>query len=545
MADLLDTHLGNYRLVRLLGKGGFASVYLGEHRYLNTLAAIKVMETVLADEQVAQFQQEARTIAHLVHPHIVRVLEFGVEEGLPFLVMDYAPSGTLRTRHPRGSRLALAQMLPYVQQIAAALDYAHQHRLIHRDIKPENVLLGQADHLWLSDFGLAVVAHSNASLRMAEVAGTIIYMAPEQFEGKPHPASDQYALAVMVYEWLNGAPPFAGTAMEVAMQHMTSAPPPLAGMPPGVQEALLTALAKAPGQRFPTAQAFAAALQQASTPAIAMTAPSASPAALALDDPQPEPAAALALDDPQPGTGSPCPARACSALSVLNQASQASRLHAARQPISANRSRAAPQAAPDTPLAAARSAPGDTAGQRHRVAAPRGVPGNKRQFRWRSHTAHHCWQHVSRVHRPARADQHPWHHQHRWHTWHACFNSGDTRECLAHSRDIREPLAHPSREPLAHPNQRPAHRNLHAAPSRTGRLTDLALVLLNAYRLSGKSALQKRHAHQSGRRSRKLAGDYRESSLSIGGARQRQPGRRTKQPDHHYRHLPQRQPEHC
>ncbi len=299
MADLLDTHLGNYRLVRLLGKGGFASVYLGEHRYLNTLAAIKVMEAYLAGEQVAQFQQEARTIAHLVHPHIVRVLEFGVDAGTPFLVMDYAPAGTLRTRHPRGSRIALAQILAYVQQIASALDYAHQQRLIHRDIKPENILLGRADHLWLSDFGLAIVAHSSTSLHMAQTAGTVIYMAPEQFEGKPRPASDQYALAVMVYEWLTGTPPFSGTTMEVAMQHMASAPPPLAGVPPGVQAVLLTALAKDPGQRFPTAQAFADALQQAGTPATVMTAPSASPAEAAQADPQPEPAAVV-LPAPAP-----------------------------------------------------------------------------------------------------------------------------------------------------------------------------------------------------------------------------------------------------
>jgi serine/threonine protein kinase len=293
MDNLLERHLGNYRLTRLLGKGGFASVYLGTHHYLGTQAAIKVMETRLVDEQIVQFQNEARTIAHLVHPHIVRVLEFGVEEGTPFLVMDYATAGTLRTLHPRGTQVPLARILRYVQQIALALDYAHQKRLIHRDIKPENLLLGREDRLWLSDFGLAVIAHSSSSLHTEQAAGTVPYMAPEQFQGKPRPASDQYALAIMVYEWLSGLPPFSGTTLEIAMQHMAAAPPPLAGAPPGVQEALLTALAKDPGQRFPNVQAFAAALHRASAPAATFTPaqPSAPPAA-AQEDPRPEPFAA-------------------------------------------------------------------------------------------------------------------------------------------------------------------------------------------------------------------------------------------------------------
>ncbi|HEY7126864.1 MAG TPA: protein kinase [Ktedonobacterales bacterium] len=271
MAHLLDTELGNYRLFRLLGRGGFASVYLGRHRYLNTLAAIKVMETHLDDQQIVQFQSEARTIAHLVHPHIVRVLEFGVEVGTPFLVMDYSPAGTLRARHPRGTQLPLGQVLPYVHQIAAALDYAHQNRLIHRDVKPENLLLGRADHLWLSDFGLATVAHSSSSLHTMEPAGTVVYMAPEQIQGKPRPASDQYSLAITVYEWLNGTPPFSGTTLEMVTQHMAAPPPPLAGIAPEVQDVLLTALAKDPGQRFPDVQSFADALQRASTSAAVFT----------------------------------------------------------------------------------------------------------------------------------------------------------------------------------------------------------------------------------------------------------------------------------
>jgi serine/threonine protein kinase len=138
MTDRAGQRLGNYRLLRLLGQGGFAEVYLGEHTYLGTHAAIKILHTRVAQNDIAQFQREARMLANLIHPHIVRVLEFGVEGRIPSLVMDYAPNGTLRKLHPKGTSLALATIVTYVKQIADALQYAHDEKLIHRDIKPEN-----------------------------------------------------------------------------------------------------------------------------------------------------------------------------------------------------------------------------------------------------------------------------------------------------------------------------------------------------------------------------------------------------------------------
>src|SRR5690348_13817778 len=117
--------LGNYRLCRLLGNGGFAEVYLGEHIYLKTSAAIKVLDMQLANEALDSFLNEARTIARLEHPNIVRVLEFGMEDQTPFLVMSYAPNGTLRQRYPRNTVLSPTSIVPYVKQIAAALQYAH------------------------------------------------------------------------------------------------------------------------------------------------------------------------------------------------------------------------------------------------------------------------------------------------------------------------------------------------------------------------------------------------------------------------------------
>lgn len=267
MVGRVGQQLGNYRLTRLLGKGGFAEVYLGEHVYLETQAAIKVLHTQLADEHIEPFRLEAKRVAHLEHPHIVRVLEFGVEGTTPFLVMSYASGGSLRHRHPKGTQLPLTTILVYVRQVAAAVQYAHNQQLIHRDIKPENMLLGYSNEVLLSDFGLVLIAQSSGSQTTKEMAGTIPYMAPEQIQGKPRKASDQYALGIVVYEWLSGNYPFQGSALEIATQHLFVAPPALRTKNPiisqAVEEVVLKALAKDPQQRFADVRAFATAIEQA------------------------------------------------------------------------------------------------------------------------------------------------------------------------------------------------------------------------------------------------------------------------------------------
>ncbi len=271
MADRIGQQLGNYRLTRLLGEGGFAQVYLGEHIHLGTETAIKVLTARLTTEEIEQFRNEARTIARLRHPHIVRVLDFGVDYGVPFLVMDYAPNGTLRQRYPKGTRLTLTTILPHIKQVAAALQYAHDQKLVHRDVKPENMLLEPNNTILLSDFGIAVVAHSSHSMNTQDIIGTVAYMAPEQLQGKPRLASDQYALAVVVYEWLSGSWPFSGAYVEIAMQHALTPPPPLRekvpAVSPEVEQVVMKALAKDPHQRFTSVQDFATALEQVGQPA--------------------------------------------------------------------------------------------------------------------------------------------------------------------------------------------------------------------------------------------------------------------------------------
>lgn len=272
-----DQQFGNYRVVRLLGKGGFAKVYLGEHLYVEEhLTAIKVLRPELPNRYKADFLKEAQRSLKLRHPHIVRFIDFGVRENTPFLIMEYLENGTMRTRHPKDSRVPIETVVSYVKQIANALQYLHEQNLIHRDVKPENILLGASEELLLSDFGIMAVAHATGSLYEQDFAGTVSYMAPEQIQKRPRPASDQYALGVTVYEWLCGTHPFeklAGPAFEdlnLKMQyhHLQTAPPALrdqlSTIPFAVESVVLKALAKDAKDRWPSVQTFATALEQAS-----------------------------------------------------------------------------------------------------------------------------------------------------------------------------------------------------------------------------------------------------------------------------------------
>ncbi|MEO8971693.1 MAG: protein kinase [Ktedonobacteraceae bacterium] len=271
MADRVGEQFGKYRLGRLLGHGGFADVYLGEHIYLNSQAAIKILHARVEGDDTTGFLAEARTVASLQHPHIVRVLDFDVTtQGDPFFVMEYAPNGSLRRRFVRGTRLPLDMIVSYTKQVASALQYAHNQKLIHCDIKPENMLLSNNNEILLSDFGIAVIAHTSRSHNMQEISGTAAYMAPEQLQGKASPASDQYALGIVVYEWLTGSYPFHGTLTEIVTQHMLVPPRPLREilptLPTEVEQVVSMALAKDPAHRFARIEAFANALEQASRP---------------------------------------------------------------------------------------------------------------------------------------------------------------------------------------------------------------------------------------------------------------------------------------
>jgi predicted ATPase/class 3 adenylate cyclase/DNA-binding CsgD family transcriptional regulator/Tfp pilus assembly protein PilF len=268
MSDRIGQSLGHYQLIKMLGQGRWAAVYLGEHLHLHIQAAIKVLHEPLASGDEEGFLGEARTLARLRHRHIVRVLDFGVQARTSFLVLEYAPGGSLRTHHPKGTHLPLDTVVAYVKQMAEALQYAHEQHVIHCDLKPENLLLGPDQEIWLSDFGLALLIQSARAQPFHHSAGTLAYMAPEQLEGHPTAASDQYALGVLVYEWLIGSRPFSGSLHEVMAQQALASPPALSeqmpSLPARVQSVVRQALAKDPAQRFACVRDFALALEEAS-----------------------------------------------------------------------------------------------------------------------------------------------------------------------------------------------------------------------------------------------------------------------------------------
>src|SRR5579859_6120284 len=254
MTNRMGQQIGNYRLVQLLGSGGFADVYLGQHIHLKKRqVAIKILKASLDEKYASTFSEEAQTVADLKHANIIQLLDYGIES-TPYLIMEYAQKGTLRDIYPKGSVVPLSVIIQYIEQIAAALQYAHDQRIIHRDVKPQNLLVRNTNEIVLSDFGIATIAHNTTSLHTGDYHGTLHYSAPEQLRGKPRPASDQYALGIITYEWLCGNLPFTGFQTEIVVMHLTEPPQPLhQRMPtisPAVEAVVMRTLEKEADHRF-------------------------------------------------------------------------------------------------------------------------------------------------------------------------------------------------------------------------------------------------------------------------------------------------------
>jgi eukaryotic-like serine/threonine-protein kinase len=271
VGERIGQQLGEYSLGRLLGRSRFAEVYYGMHVNWNIPVAIKVLNWRYIREGSSKFLDQACTLAQLEHPHIVRILDMGIENMTPFMVMNYAPNGTLREYYPRYTRIPLETVVKYVKQAASALQYVHDQRLIHRDIKPHNMLLGPEKQIWLSDFGIAMLSHSVDMERESspDFEGTVVYAAPEQLQGLPQRKSDQYSLGVVTYEWLAGEWPFYGSFAEISSKHLFEPPPSLRrrglDMPSEVERVVFKALSKDPERRFHSVQEFAEELEWAST----------------------------------------------------------------------------------------------------------------------------------------------------------------------------------------------------------------------------------------------------------------------------------------
>lgn len=257
---------GNYILTELVGRGGYADVYKGWDTKLQRWVAIKVLRNYVTSEQREAFLKEARVMARMNHRHILPVLGYDIYHNIPYLVLPYVPQ-SLYGLYPLGMIIASDMIIYYIRQIAHALFYIHRRGYVHQDLKPANVLSDEDGEIWVSDFGIVTVIRNTGPQGSQELIGTIIYMAPERFVGKAYPASDQYSLAVIVYEWMTGQYLFTGTSQEVIWKHINLRPSTrrmsALGVPPAVQGVLLRALEKNPRDRYNTVLEFADALEQA------------------------------------------------------------------------------------------------------------------------------------------------------------------------------------------------------------------------------------------------------------------------------------------
>jgi hypothetical protein len=267
----LETKLqGQYRLVRLLGRGGMGAVYLARDLTLDREVAIKVIETDAGGPEVYdRFRREAKTAARLSDPNIVPLHAFGEVEGMPYFVMGYVRGESLAARLRRDGRLPEDEARRILAEIADALDHAHRQGVVHRDVKPDNVLLeDESGRALLTDFGVAKALGKGDTLtREGSVLGTPHYMSPEQAAGRSDidGRSDIYSVGVMGYAMLAGRLPFeGGTAADILKKHLTQEPPPLRSLAPTVSDPTVQAvercLAKDPAGRWPDARSLKLAL---------------------------------------------------------------------------------------------------------------------------------------------------------------------------------------------------------------------------------------------------------------------------------------------
>ncbi|MCJ7434490.1 MAG: serine/threonine protein kinase, partial [Anaerolineales bacterium] len=276
MSDLIGHSLGRYHILEQLGEGGMAIVYKAYDTHLESDVAVKVIRTeqlapAVLERALKRFEREAKALARLTHPNIVKVMDYGEYEGKPYLVMPYLPGGTLKhklSNNPMPWQDAVEILLP----IANALGYAHKHDIIHRDVKPANILITDEGEPMLSDFGIAKLLDVEETMELTGTGvgiGTPEYMAPEQATNKLVDArADIYALGVVLFEMVTGRKPYiADTPMAVLIMHSRdSLPRPRSfapNLPQEVENILFKALAKEPKDRYATAAQFAQALEAA------------------------------------------------------------------------------------------------------------------------------------------------------------------------------------------------------------------------------------------------------------------------------------------
>ncbi|HEY9075927.1 MAG TPA: serine/threonine-protein kinase [Anaerolineaceae bacterium] len=275
MADFSGKSIGRYQVRSLLGEGGMAAVYRAFDSVLDCEVAIKFIRTeelppASIRHTLKRFSREAHETARLNHPNIVGIKDYGEYEGTPYLVMEYIPGGTLKDSLDEKVLFSPQEAAKLLAPIARALEFAHSKGIIHRDVKPGNILVTETNQPVLSDFGIAKIMDDGVRSTMTGTGvglGTAAYMAPEQWRGKPEPASDQYSLGVVLYELVTGNLPFSSdTPGEMMYQHTTQPPPSPRSFVPTISEdferVIYRVLEKDPARRFESMEAFAQVLDQ-------------------------------------------------------------------------------------------------------------------------------------------------------------------------------------------------------------------------------------------------------------------------------------------
>ena len=276
MQVLTGQHWGQYRILGPVGQGRYSTAYIGTHtQHPSKQLVVETFPLTLTVDKGMVFLQSGHALMRLVHPSILRLFDVGLQNATPFIVLDYIPHTPLRRLYLRGQGQPLEKLLPYLHQIASALQYAHANGRVHKHLRPDNVLLGLGTSytVFLCDFAIDGIDKNeqfqNYQRRMLPIE-PLTYMAPEQIQLQAMNASDQYALGTMIYEWLCGTPPFLGNPTEIAQQQLHSAPPSLRqrvpSISPNIEEIVMMALNKEPGRRFADVSAFVNALERAHKP---------------------------------------------------------------------------------------------------------------------------------------------------------------------------------------------------------------------------------------------------------------------------------------
>src|SRR5215831_445201 len=260
---------GRYRIVRKLGTGGMANVYLAEDEVLGRRVAIKILNDRHAgdDQFVERFRREAKNAASLSHPNIVSIYDRGEAEGTYYIAMEYLDGRSLKELIVARGPAPVNVAVDYTRQILQALRFAHRHGIVHRDIKPHNVLVDAEGRVKVTDFGIARAGTSQMT-EAGSIVGTAQYLSPEQARGSAvDQRSDVYSLGIVLYELLTGAVPFNGdTPVEIAMKHLSSVPEPPSAKRPDIPHDLdlivMRALAKDPDDRYQSAEEMDADLER-------------------------------------------------------------------------------------------------------------------------------------------------------------------------------------------------------------------------------------------------------------------------------------------